>query len=202
MKKIVLLAIAAIMGASASFAQVSFGVKGGFSATNYWGEDVNHGMKPSYEAGVLMEYKFTDKFAISPEVLFASQGGKFSSETSVLGVTLKGDLTYNTNYINVPVMLKYYVAPSFSIDFGPQVGFNVYSKATGKASVAGVSDSETVDLKDGTNTVDFGLGLGATYSVTDNLFLQARYTMGFTKVFDGDADIKNGNIFVGLGYKF
>ena len=55
MKKIVLLAIATIMGASASFAQLSFGVKGGFSATNFWGEDINHGIKPSYQAGLLME---------------------------------------------------------------------------------------------------------------------------------------------------
>ncbi len=202
MKKIVLLAIATIMGASASFAQLSFGVKAGFSATNYWGEDVNHGMKPSYEAGLVLEYKFNNKFAVAPEVLFASQGGKMTSEKSVLGIKSEGDLTFNTNYINVPVMLKYYVVPSFAIDFGPQVGFNVYSKTTGSGSIAGVSGSKTADLKDKTNTVDFGLGLGATYSVTDNLFVQARYTMGFTKVFDGDADIKNGNIFVGLGYKF
>ncbi|MDY4461432.1 MAG: outer membrane beta-barrel protein, partial [Sodaliphilus sp.] len=61
---------------------------------------------------------------------------------------------------------------------------------------------KTADLKDNTNAVDFGLGLGGTFNVTDNLFVQARYTMGFTKVFDGDQDIKNGNIFVGLGYKF
>ena len=204
MKKIVLLAIATIMGASASFAQLSFGVKGGFSATNFWGEDINHGIKPSYQAGLLMEYKFTDKFAISPEVLFTSQGGKISSTSELLGIKAVGDMTFNTNYINVPVMLKYYVAPCFSIDFGPQVGFNVYSKTTASASIAdfGTGDKAALDLKDKTNAVDFGLGLGGTFNVTDNLFVQARYTMGFTKVFDGDQDIKNGNIFVGLGFKF
>ena len=104
MKKIVLLAIATIMGASASFAQLSFGVKGGFSATNFWGEDINHGIKPSYQAGLLMEYKFTDKFAISPEVLFTSQGGKISSTSELLGIKADGDMTFNTNYINVPVL--------------------------------------------------------------------------------------------------
>ena len=203
MKKIVLLAIATIMGASASFAQLSFGVKGGFSATNFWGEDINHGIKPSYQAGLLMEYKFTDKFAISPEVLFTSQGGKISSTSELLGIKADGDMTFNTNYINVPVMLKYYVAPCFSIDFGPQVGFNVYSKTTASGSIAGIdAGSKTADLKDNTIAVDFGVGLGGTFNVTDNLFVQARYTMGFTKVFDGDQDIKNGNIFVGLGYKF
>ena len=104
-------------------------------------------------------------------------------------------------------MLKYYVAPAFSIDFGPQVGFNVYSKVTPKAQ-------DALDLGDMTNTVDFGLGLGATYNLTNNAFIQARYTMGLTKVYkDQSVDVmgyklttdnkaKNGNIQISFGMKF
>ena len=95
-------------------------------------------------------------------------------------------------------MLKCYVAPNFAIDLGPQVGFNVYSKVT---SDLGDVDN-TVDLKDDTKAVDFGVGLGATYSLTENAFLQARYTMGLTEVFDNDAKAKNGNIQVAFGWKF
>ena len=105
--------------------------------------------------------------------------------------------TYYTNYINVPVMLKFYATPSFAIDFGPQVGFNVYSKA----SVSDGDESLTIGLKDMTKAVDFGLGLGATYSLSDNAFVQARYTLGLTKVFDGD-ESKNGNIQLAFGWKF
>jgi hypothetical protein len=197
MKKVFVLIAAAIVCMSAN-AQFQIGGKVGFDLTNFWGQDVDHGMKPSYQAGLVMEYKFNPHFAIAPEVVFASQGGKVNSvEVNLFDLTITGKkkLTYNTNYINVPLMLKYYVAPSFSIDFGPQVGINVYSKAT--------VDGETFDLKDGTKDVDFGLGLGGTYNLTDNAFVQARYTMGMTKVFDGEHNKdKNGNIQIAFGMKF
>ena len=199
MKKVFVLIAAAIVCMSAS-AQLQFGAKVGFDLTHFWGEDAEHGMKPSYQAGLVMEYKFNPHFAIAPEVVFASQGAK-TDKYVIEGVVVKG--TFNTNYINVPVMLKYYATPNFSIDFGPQVGFNVYSKVTASGKVSSIEAKESIDLKDGTKTVDFGLGLGGTYNLTDNAFVQARYTLGMTKVFDGDLNKdKNGNIQIAFGMKF
>ena len=182
-----------------AMAQVDFGVKAGFDMTNFWGKDVPHGMKPSYQAGVFMEYHFNDKVSIAPEVTFASQGGKFKMAQDVFGIDVTSlglkdvDVTYNTNYVNVPVMFKFYATPSFSIDLGPQVGFNVYSKVSG--------EGKALDLKDGTKTVDVGVGLGATYFLTENVFVQGRYTMGFTNAFE-KGEAKNGNIQLAFGYKF
>ena len=199
MKKVFVLIAAAIVCMSAS-AQLQFGAKVGFDMTHFWGEDAEHGMKPSYQAGLVMEYKFNPHFAIAPEVVFASQGAK-TDKYVIEGVVVKG--TFNTNYINVPVMLKYYATPNFSIDFGPQVGFNVYSKVTASGKISSIEAKESIDLKDGTKTVDFGLGLGGTYNLTDNAFVQARYTLGMTKVFDGDLNKdKNGNIQIAFGMKF
>ena len=196
MKKFFVLIAAAIVCMSAS-AQFQIGGKVGFDMTNFWGSDVEHGMKPSYQAGLVMEYKFNPHFAIAPEVVFASQGGKFKVlDLNLFGLDVSKTVTYNTNYINVPVMFKYYVSPAFSIDLGPQVGFNVYSKY----SIEDVK--EAVDVKDGTKGVDFGVGLGGTYNLTDNAFVQARYTLSLTKVFEGDGDCKNGNIQIAFGMKF
>ena len=197
MKKVLTLIAAAILCMSAS-AQVQFGAKVGFDLTNFWGSDVEHGMKPSYQAGLVMEYKFNPNFAIAPEVVFASQGGKFKAlDLNIFGLDVSKTVTYNTNYINIPVMFKYYVAPAFSIDFGPQLGINVYSKY----SIEDVD--KAVDIKDNTKDVDCGLGLGGTYNLTENAFVQARYTMGMTKVFDGDYNKeKNGNIQIAFGMKF
>jgi len=183
--------IAAAITCMSAMAQVQFGAKVGVDATNFWGKDVNHGMQLNYQAGLMMEYKFSPKFAIAPEVVFAAQGGQY--KLIEVGST-KIKHTYTTNYINVPVMLKYYVSPDFSIDLGPQVGFNVYSKMK-------TGDLKPVDIKDGTKTVDFGVGLGGTYNLTDNAFIQARYTMGMTNAFDA-GDAKNGNIQVAFGMKF
>ena len=197
MKKVFVLIAAAIVSMSA-MAQVQFGAKVGVDATNFWGKDTPHGMQLNYQAGLLMEYKFNPHFAIAPEVVFAAQGGKVTRTVDLV----KSDCTYHTNYINVPVMLKYYVSPAFSIDFGPQVGFNVYSKMTAKGKAGNAEAKWTDDLKDGTKSVDFGLGLGGTYNLTDNAFVQARYTMGLTNVFKGDGDCKNGNIQIAFGMKF
>ena len=195
MKKVFVLIAAAIVCMSAS-AQIQFGAKVGVDATNFWGKDIKHGMQLNYQAGLMMEYKFSPRFTIAPEVVFAAQGGEFKAVDFHLGdINVNNKVAYHTNYINVPVMMKFYTSPRFSIDFGPQVGFNVYSKYT-------VEDFEAVDVKDGTKSVDFGLGLGGTYNLTDKAFVQARYTMGLTNVYEGDADCKNGNIQLAFGMKF
>ena len=200
MKKFFVLIAAAIvcMGASA---QVQFGGKVGFDMTNFWGPDVDHGMKPGYQVGLMMEYKFNPHFAIAPEVVFAAQGGKSKAFALDLFDITTTEIKYNANYINVPLMFKYYVAPSFSIDLGPQVGFNVYSKIAAKGY------DKSVDFKDGTKGIDFGVGLGATYNLTENAFVQARYTMGLTKALKdnavlGENKAKNGNIQLAFGMKF
>ncbi len=196
MKKVLVLIAAAIVCMSAS-AQLQFGAKVGVDATHFWGKDTPHGMQLNYQAGLMMEYKFSPKFAIAPEVVFAAQGGKYNGgNLHLAGLDINTDVTFHTNYINVPVMLKYYVAPAFSIDFGPQVGFNVYSKFSTK-------DLKAQDMKDITKGVDFGLGLGGTYNLTENAFVQARYTMGLTKIFDvTGSNEKNGNIQLAFGMKF
>lgn len=204
MKKTLALIAAAIVCMSAS-AQVQFGAKVGFDMTHFWGKDVPHAMQPNYQAGLMMEYKFNPNFAIAPEVVFAAQGGKETENVDVDDVpgVFQAVGTYHTNYINVPVMLKYYVTPAVSIDFGPQVGFNVYSKMTASGKAGNIEAKQTVDLKDFTNTVDFGLGLGATYNLTDNAFVQARYNLGLTNVYNvDDAKAKNGNLQIAFGMKF
>ena len=192
MKKALVLIAAAIVCMSAC-AQVQFGAKVGVDATHFWGKDTEHGMKIGYQFGALMEYKFNPHFAIAPEVVFASQGGKFKIYEAE---NKKADNTFTTNYINVPVMFKWYATPNFSLDLGPQVGFNVYSKYK-------VGDLDAEDIKDMTKSVDFGVGLGGTYNLTDNAFIQARYTMGLTDAFKGELnEAKNGNIQLAFGMKF
>ena len=198
----ILLALLALNGLSAS-AQVKFGAKVGVDLTNYWGKHAGHKMALNYQASLMMEYQFSNVFAVAPEVVFASQGNGERSlyEEGWVGEepSSKTMISFQTNYINVPVMLKYYATPAFSIDFGPQVGFNVYSKYT----IKGPDNKYVTNNKKYTKAVDFGLGLGATYNLTDNAFVQARYTLGLTNVFKDDFnESKNGNAQVAIGFRF
>lgn len=207
MKNLFVLIATAIVCLNAA-AQVHFGIKVGVDATNFWGKTnagsiasypwiVDHEMRLNYQAGLVMEYEFTSTFAIAPEVVFAAQGGKCTLGNPALSLQ-QSKVTHTTNYINVPVMLKFYMSPAFSIDLGPQVGFNVYSKAK-------IESGDLSDAKDYTKNFDFGIGLGGTYNLTDKAFIQARYTMGLTKVFMQDEhgnNAKNGNIQLAFGLKF
>ena len=203
MKKITIALLCMIMAIGVAMAQktFTFGPKVGVDYTHYWGKDVGHDGQLNYQAGVFMEYRFNDKFSIAPEVVFAAQGGKYKWIDSGR-YDIEVSSTDHVNYINVPVMLKFYVIPSLSIDFGPQVGFNVYSKETDKWKFEGNEFKETYDLKDGTKTVDFGVGLGLTYNISEDVFVQGRYTMGMTKVFKGGHNDKNGNAQIAIGYRF
>ncbi len=208
MKKIAIALMCTILATGAAMAQkqFTFGPKIGVDYTNYWGEDVEHGGQLNYQAGLFMEYRFTDKFSIAPEVVFAAQGGKFKENVKWGEIDLVDvNVTHHVNNINVPVMLKYYVAPAVSIDFGPQVGFNVYSKYTSKVKSdivpTGMEKEKTVDQKDFTQTVDFGLGLGLTYNIAKDVFVQGRYTMGLTKVFK-EGNAKHSNAQIAIGYRF
>jgi hypothetical protein len=211
MKKIAIVFMSMILATGAALAQktFTFGPKIGVDYTHYWGKNTMHGGQLNYQAGLFMEYRFNNKFSIAPEVVFAAQGGK--NDGAVLNSpTDYFDAVYtdNMNYINVPVMLKYYVCPSLSIDFGPQLGINVYHKCIIKGKDGHKDYKETYDYGKNAKSVDFGLGLGLTYNISKDVFVQGRYTMGLTDAFkkvEGypvSFESKNGNAQIAIGYRF
>ncbi len=204
MKKITITLMCMLLTAGAAMAQkkFTFGPKVGVDLTHFWGSGTkiynSNIVQLNYQVGVFAEYRANNHFAIAPEVVFASQGGIFKIHGDPSGVY---KYIYTTNYINVPLMMKFYVTKAVSIDFGPQMGFNVYSKTRGKWE--DTKDEYNInDRKKYTNTFDFGLGLGATYNIASDVFVQARYTLGLTKIFKDEDPVKNGNAQIAIGYRF
>ena len=93
-------------------------------------------------------------------------------------------------------MAKYYVAEGFSLEAGPQIGFLMSAKLKG--------DGEDLDIKDESNSTDFGFNFGAGYDVTENINLGLRYSLGLSNINkeDGAGDAKNSNIAFAVAYKF
>ena len=206
MKKITIALMCMLLTAGAAMAQkqVTFGPKIGVDYTHFWGKNAYHGGQLNYQAGLFMEYRFTSRFSIAPEVVFAAQGGKYDVKDYNDGDGyFDAKFTENVNYINIPVMFKYYVTPALSIDLGPQLGINVYSKYTVESKDKHLNIKETEDQKDDTKTIDVGVGLGLTYNIAKDVFVQGRYTLGLTEVFDKSWDTgKNGNAQIAIGYRF
>lgn len=160
---------------------MSFGIKAGLNIATVTNVD-NSKVLAGIQGGVFGEFMISDKFAIQPEVLFSAQGVK--SE----GMELKLD------YINIPVLAKYYVADSFSLELGPQVGFLVSAKAEGE------------DVKEFFKTTDVSVDFGANYDFTKNFMFGVRYNLGLLRIQEsldpGESESKNSVFQIAVGYKF
>ena len=144
MKKTFIALVCMLMAAGTAMAQktFTFGPKVGADYTHQWGKNINDESALSYQAGVFMEYRLNNKFAIAPEVVFAAHKRPkmewkdwWLSEEPTRDITT----TYQTNYINIPVMFKYYVTSSLSIDLGPQFGFKATWATEALISASGLA---------------------------------------------------------------
>ena len=160
--------------------QTRYGIKaGGNIATLAGAEGVSS--KFGFHVGGIIEFKFSDKFSLQPELLYSTQGASSSADSSY---------KINFNYLNVPVMFKYFVAEGISLEAGPQAGVAVT-----------LEDSEGTDLELTHETVDYGLNFGGGYELPSGLFAQVRYYFGLMNISIND-DYKNSVIQFSLGYKF
>lgn len=202
MKKITLTLLGLVAFSTSAVAQqeVKFGPKAGVNIANLSGMD-DAEMKIGFHVGAVAEIKFNEKFSIQPEVVYSAQGAKGTTVTP-LG-TIESEI--KNDYINVPIMAKYYIVEGFSAELGPQVGFLM--KSEGK-----VGDN-TMDSKDFYKSVDFGLGVGLAYDLPMGLFVGARYNLGLSRANEDFStqvggisietdEIKNNVIQVSVGYKF
>ncbi len=170
-----------------------FGVKGGLNLSTVVGGEVeNTKSLVGFHVGGLAEIHIVEKFYIQPELLFSAQGTKVDGPFG-------GDSDVKLNYLNIPVVAKYYIVDKkFNVEAGPQLGVLLSAKADGE------------DIKDFTRSVDFGFNIGAGYSFTDNLSIGLRYTIGLSPLSDEDIDnsddyydsAKNSNLQLSLAYKF
>jgi opacity protein-like surface antigen len=112
---------------------------------------------------------------------------KFHVQAEAL-YSMEGADKYKLDYLRIPVLAKYYVMDKLAIMAGPSFGFKI----------ADETNSEK------TKSMDLGLAAGAAYDVTENIFVDLRYTAGMSDIKDtsgGDA-VKTTNFQIGVGYKF
>ncbi|WP_406844393.1 porin family protein [Flavobacterium soyae] len=192
MRKIILSAIAIFAFGFTNAQQTRFGVKGGLNITSFSGDNDSNALI-GFQVGGFAEIKVIERLSIQPELLFSTQGASFDA------IGNNNDIDYKLNYINVPVLAKFYVTKQFTVEGGPQIGFLVSAKRDGN------------DIKDAYKSTDLGFNFGAGYNFTDNFSVGIRYTVGLSGVVDGgDYDdiydyydsAKNSVLALTAAYKF
>ena len=151
--------------------------------------------RTAFHVGFVAEIVISETFSFQPELLYSAQGADWS-EDGFEGTT-------QVDYLNVPLMAKFYVGEGFSLEAGPQIGFLLSAKD--------VEDGEDdFDLKDYVKGIDFGLNLGVGYKLEGGLNFGARYNLGLSDINDsdegdfdeGDFSIKNSVIQAYVGFFF
>ncbi len=149
---------------------IKFGIKGGINLSNFNGDVEDNAMRYGLHIGMVSEIIISDKFSFQPELLYSAQG--FKNETPNNFSKAKFD------YVNLPLMIKYYAADKFSVEAGPQVGFLVNAKNRDNSGNTSIDDQ---------NVVDFGINAGVGYELKNGMFFQGRYNLGITNV-NGDSN--------------
>ena len=218
MKKIILTALAVCAISFANAQDIKFGVKGGLNiaSANISGIDKTFfgevSSRTSFHLGGLAEIKFTEKFTFQPEILINSIGVKSSLVESEPDYFYNSSNNIKLTYLNIPLIAKFNIFNGLSLDAGPQIGILVSAKnefsveETSRGST--FNESGTVSSTEQFKSLDFGLNIGTSYIIENNIFFSARYYYGLSDIWKqvGDTDyiigFKNNCVQLSVGYMF
>ena len=158
MKNFILLFFMLLLSAT-TFAQgIDLGIKGGATFANLTGV-TDGSSKIGFVGGAFVTIKFSDKIAIQGDLLYSQQGVELDVDK------------INLDYINFPIVLKYYIIKRVNIQAGPQFG-TVINDNLGE--VIGPNDINSFDI---TGIVGIGIDLPL------NLRITGRYGFGLSEFY-------------------
>lgn len=172
MKRLFGLAIAAFFICSVIYAQgdFKFGVSGGLINSTLNNKIAPLGINllnttlvdgTGFYVGGITSVGLSDKFGVQGEFLYAKAG--------------------DLEYVQVPIMIKYYVIEGLYAQVGPQISLSTNADKVGGVLENLLGDEEVIGL----NTFGFDLGFGAGYDILDNITIQARYSTELSNRIDG-----------------
>jgi len=215
-KWIVLLAffLLAVFSAQAQ----GFGLRGGFDFQNINGKDIDGdnlelGLSPRFNAGVVFEIAVAPDFFFQPGLLFSTKGAK---SKEFLGPNTSID--FNLGYIELPLSLLYKPVLGngrFLLGFGPYLGYGVSGKV--KRTLNNVSVEDDVDWTKEYSGIalnkfkpfDFGANLFFGYELAGGLSFQINTQLGLaeinaenTSLSNDKSSWKNTSYGLSIGYRF
>ena len=197
MKKLIIFTVIALFGFVPANAQdINFGAKAGVNISSINGDEVeSFDSRTGFHVGFVAEIVISETFSFQPELLYSAQGADYSEDGFE---SFEGSV--KLNYLNVPLMAKFYVGEGFSLEVGPQIGLLL--SATDEGESDGFSYDE--DIKEYLKGIDFGVNVGVGYKLEGGLNFGARYNLGLSDVNDEyeEGEYKNGVIQAYVGFFF
>ena len=111
-------------------ADVSFGLKGGLSFSQHYGTEERHPeyhvssqWRESFALGAFLYFPVTCRFGLQQEVLYVRKGSHQDISLAILEVPTTLDVTYDADYLEIPVLLRFAWLRSEHLTVGSFSGF-------------------------------------------------------------------------------
>ncbi len=187
-----------------TYAQVSFGIKGGVNVAEFSFKDQGTTIPQSsvngFTLGGVLEIGITDNIFIQPEAVFLQKGSELN--TSITG------LKTNVNYLDIPILLKVKLINAQLLELnllgGPSFGLALNGEET---TVGGQTIDVNFGGENGLKRFDLGINAGGGIAIrlgSISVFGDVRYLFGVSNISeDANREIKNKglNLSVGLMFK-
>jgi hypothetical protein len=191
-KKILL---AALVVTSAVFAQVNVGGRAAFNFGTIWGENTdNANWGAGFNAGVDVKYNVSPVLSLISGLELDYR--RMSDEYDNGYYTVEKAITFM--YLDVPVLLRINASPTFFLDAGLTLGFNLSANQTREANGA----SKSQDISSEVESFEFGLVGGLGFVIIPNLELNFRVAFGMTSMAKEVDNFKNLRFQAGVAYWF
>ena len=181
-----------IVTANAVAQEPKIGIKGGLNYSTIAG-DLTEGINPrlSGHLGVYLNFEFTDKFSIQPELLYSSQGFRYNTDLATIqsGVSVNNpDFTtaVQLNYLAVPLIVQFELSNRVDLELGPQFAFllNQVSKVKNFDGTDEQIEEERVSIA-GDFQLDYGLAVGVAFNVNEAISISPRLYLGLRNRLNG-----------------
>lgn len=157
-------------------------------------QDFDKEFRKGFHIGGIVTYSINKKWELEGNLMYSQQGYKehlFSIENNRTIYSIR------SNYINLPIAIKYYPLEHLYIEMGPQIGFLISKKhkIQGEGNI-----TKYIPLKP--NHIDLSLFCGLGYKFSNNILLEARYIHGLNNTYKNVTLSQNRNIQFSIGYLF
>ena len=104
-----------------------FGAKGGVNVNKITGQSYKEGFNFNFQAGVFLQFNFSNRFGLQPEVNFVQTSSEFSDDVSVIYDDIfrdGGQKNAKLNFLEVPLLLNVNLGSSkrVKLQIGPAYG--------------------------------------------------------------------------------
>ncbi|MBO4437379.1 MAG: PorT family protein [Fibrobacter sp.] len=194
LKKIIL---AAVVAATASFAQINFGVHAGLDMNTFWGDDTEDASSGiGFQAGAAAKISLPLlPITVAPEVLIDMRNFDVSDKVVMTEWAL-----------DIPVLVRFSLLPILYIEAGPEIAFNLSTTAEDDDGHE-ITEKQLEAIFPDFNTFEFDLVFGVGTGIVPFVDIDFRVILGMTSFFDdpeiGDPlDISNMQFALGATYWF